>query len=146
MAKIKTKKFYIEELKEYENNPRSNNKAVRAVTESVKDFGYINPIIVNQDGVILAGHTRLKALKELDADEVECIVISHLTEEEEKAFRIADNRAAEFSEWDPDLLVSEMKKVDADDWEKYGFKDKELAKLQPPEICKCPKCGKSFYI
>ena len=146
MAKLKTKTFEIEKIKEYENNPRSNNKAVKAVTESVRSFGYVNPIIVNADGVVLAGHTRLKALKELGAVEVECIVIDHLTEAEERAFRIADNRAAEFSGWDRDLLVSEMKEIGADDWELYGFKDKDLDLLQPPEICKCPKCGKSFYI
>ena len=145
MAKIKTKVYKIEELKEYPNNPRSNNKAVNAVMESVKSFGYVNPIIVNKDGVILAGHTRLKALKSLGAESVECIVITHLTEDEEKAFRIADNRAAEFSKWDSDLLVSEMKEIDANDWEKYGFKEKDLKKLLPPEMCKCPKCGRSFY-
>ena len=125
MARLKAVKKQIKEIKEYKNNPRNNDRAVDAVRESVKKFGYINPIIINAEDVILAGHTRLKALKEIGEKEVECIVVSHLSEEEEKAFRIADNRTAEFSSWDNDRLAAEMKEMAVDDWEKFGFNDEK---------------------
>lgn len=144
MAKIKTEMIRVSDLLEYENNPRRNEKAVGAVLESIKKFGYINPIIINQDNVILAGHTRLKALKKNGTDEVEVIRLSHLTDQEEKAFRIADNRVADFSSWDGDLLELEMKGIAADDWEKFGFKKNILSKLSSPDMCTCPKCGASF--
>lgn len=144
MAKIKTEMICVSELSEYENNPRRNEKAVGAVLESIKKFGYLNPIIINQDNVILAGHTRLKALKKAGAEEVEVIRLTHLTEQEEKAFRIADNSVADFSTWDGDLLEIEMKGIDADDWEKFGFKKNVLDKLTTPGMCKCPKCGAAF--
>ena len=95
---------------------------------------------VNADDMNL----RKAALKRLGADEAECIRVTHLTEQEERAFRIADNRAAEFSTWDRDLLKSEMKSIDAEDWELFGFKAKDLDMLKPPEQCTCPKCGKTF--
>lgn len=144
MARINTEKIKVADLIEYENNPRKNAKAVNAVMESIKKFGYTNPIIVNAENEILAGHTRLSALKELGADEVECIRLTHLSEQEEKAFRIADNRVSDFSEWDNDLLTAEMKEINAVDWELFGFKEKELLKLQPVEMCTCPKCGAVF--
>lgn len=142
MAKIKTINKKIKDLIEYENNPRRNDKAVGAVVASIKKFGFTNPIIINADNVILAGHTRLKALKEKGATECEVIKLTHLTEEEEKAFRIADNRTADFSKWDGDLLDAEMEEIDADDWELFGFKFRDIK----PEkgMCTCPKCGKEF--
>lgn len=145
MAKIKTEKIKLEDIKVYENNPRRNDKAVNAVVESVKKFGFTNPIIVNNDNVILAGHTRYAALSQLGISEAECIKLSHLTEQEEKAFRIADNRTAEFSKWNADLLEAEMREITADDWALFGFKENQLNKILPPETCKCPKCGKEFY-
>lgn len=144
MAKIKIEKIRVDDLKAYEMNPRRNEKAVDAVAESVRKFGFLNPIIINKDNVILAGHTRLAALKQLGTDEVDCVKVTHLSEQEEKAFRIADNRAAEFSSWDKDLLQSEMKSIEADDWEAFGFKAKDLDLLKPPQECTCPKCGKTF--
>lgn len=144
MAEIKIIKKRIEDLKPYENNPRRNGKAVSAVFESIKSFGFRNPIVINQQGVILAGHTRLEALKQAGADEVECIELNHLTEEQENAFRIADNRVADFSFWDRDLLQQEMVEIGAEDWEKFGFDDKDLAFMKAPDRCTCPKCGKTF--
>jgi ParB-like chromosome segregation protein Spo0J len=145
VAKIKLEKIPVGELVEYERNPRRNEKAIGAVKESIKKFGYLNPIIVNADNVILCGHTRLEAILETPGlDVVECIRLTHLSEQEERAFRIADNRAAEFSSWDKDALADEMQGITADDWEKFGFKAKELDQLKPPENCTCPKCGKSF--
>lgn len=144
MAKIKSEIKNISELIEYENNPRRNEKAIDSVVESIKKFGITNPILVNEDNVILAGHTRYKALKLMGVTEIPCLVISELTEQQEKAFRIADNRTAELSSWDSELLIQEMKEISEDDWERFGFKKKDLEKLEPPEKCTCPKCGKSF--
>lgn len=144
MAKIKLEKISVNDLVKYDANPRRNEKAISAVKESIKKFGYVNPIIVNSENIILCGHTRLSALREIGREEVECIRITHLSEQEEKAFRIADNRVAEFSTWDDDLLKEEMSAIDASDWENFGFKAKDVDKLKPPEQCTCPKCGKSF--
>ena len=144
MAKIKIINKQIDDLKIYEDNPRKNEKAVKAVKASIKEFGITNPIIINADDVILAGHTRLKALTEMQMKEVPCIQVTHLSEDEERAFRIADNRVAEFSSWDQELLDEEMKEIKEEDWERFGFKKKELEGLMPPESCTCPKCGKTF--
>ena len=145
MARIRIEEKRLDAIIEYKNNPRHNDKAVGAVKESIKEFGFINPIIVNRAGEILAGHTRVKALKELGSESAACIVVDDLTEDQERAFRIADNRAADLSEWDSDLLVAEMKKAGEIDFSRFGFKDKELDRLRPPEECKCPRCGRSFF-
>lgn len=144
MAGIKLIKKQLNELKKYKNNPRTDGSA-EAVRESIEKFGYINPIIIDKRGVILAGHSRVDALKELGIDAVECILADDLTEEQGKAFRISDNRVAEFSTWNVEMLNSEMEQIGADDWEKFGFKKKDLEALEPPEKCTCPRCGKSFY-
>lgn len=144
MAKIKTEVLNISDIKVYANNPRRNEKAINAVMESIKKFGYANPIIVNADNVVLAGHTRLEAIRKTGTIQVQVIRLMHLTEQQEKAFRIADNRTAEFAEWDGDLLEAEMKDIEADDWAKFGFSQKMLEKLAAPNMCKCPKCGQPF--
>lgn len=144
MAKIKLETIKTKEIREYDYNPRRNDKAVAAVTNSVKKFGYINPIIINSENIILAGHTRLKALAEAGIEKVQVIRVTGMTDEEERSFRIADNRTHDFSTWDGDLLEAEMREIKADDWEKFGFKSKELEKLRPGELCTCPKCGAKF--
>lgn len=88
----------IEEIKEYENNPRNNDNAVEYVARSIKDFGFKIPIIVDKNNVIVAGHTRYKAAKELNLTEVPCIVADDLTDEQIKAFRLVDNKSAELAE------------------------------------------------
>lgn len=144
MAKLNIIEKPVDEVLEYEWNPRRNDKAVGSVRKSIEKFGFRNPIILNQNNVILAGHTRIKAAKAASRDTVPCIVISHLSPEEERAFRLADNRVGEFSEWDPDRLAEEMESIGADDWEEFGFKDKDLKMFKPPETCTCPKCGGTF--
>ena len=144
MAEMKIIKKKLDEIREYEQNPRKNDKAVGAVLESIKKFGFRNPIIINREGVILAGHTRLAALRKSGAEEAECIEIGHLTLDQEKAFRIADNRVADFSAWNGDLLEAEMADITADDWELFGFKEKEIKARDKHRICTCPKCGASF--
>ena len=144
MAEIKLKKVRLDEIREYENNPRNNDKAIEPVMNSIKKFGYVSPIIVDEDGVILAGHTRIQALRKMGAEETEVIVISGLTDEERRSYRIADNRTREFSRWDGNLLQVEMREINADDWAQFGFKDTEVRRLKPDDLCKCPKCGQTF--
>lgn len=109
------------DLKEYENNPRLNDKAVEAVAESIKQFGFKVPIIIDRDNVIVAGHTRLKAAQFLGIEYVPCIVADDLTEEQVKAFRLADNKVSEFAEWDNDRLFEELKELNAFDMDLFGF-------------------------
>lgn len=98
----------VEALVPYENNPRKNEEAVKAVMESIKEFGFKNPIIVDKENVIIAGHTRLKAAKKLGLRAVPVIRAEDLTPQQVKAFRIADNKTAEIAEWDNDLLAAEL--------------------------------------
>ena len=110
----------IDDLIPYENNPRLNDQGVDALAESIKEFGFKVPIIIDSDGVIVAGHTRLKACKKLGIEEVPCIVADDLTDEQVKAFRLADNKVAELSDWDLDKLKEEIEELDID-MTKYGF-------------------------
>ncbi len=101
-----------EDLIPYINNPRNNDGAVDKVASSIKNFGFKVPIVVDGDNEIIAGHTRLKAAKKLGMDEVPCIVADDLNDGQIKAFRLADNRVAEFSEWDMELLESELEELE----------------------------------
>ena len=94
----------VTELKAYEKNPRKNDNAVGPVAESIKEFGFKVPIIIDKDNVIVAGHTRLKAAKRLKLKTVPCIVADDLPPEQIKAFRVADNSSAQIAEWDLSLL------------------------------------------
>jgi len=104
----------VTELKAYEKNPRKNDNAVGPVAESIKEFGFKVPIIIDKDNVIVAGHTRLKAAKRLKLKTVPCIVADDLTPDQIKAFRLADNKVSEFAEWDMDFLTPELKEIDFD--------------------------------
>lgn len=88
----------------YENNPRHNNNAVSAVAESIKTFGFKVPIVIDSNNVIITGHTRYKAAQKLELDQVPVIKASDLTPDQVNAFRLADNKVAEFSTWDEDKL------------------------------------------
>ena len=98
----------IENVIPYETNPRRNDKAIDAVAASIQDFGFKVPIVVDADGVIIAGHTRLKAAEKLGLLEVPVIVADDLTPKQIKAFRLADNRVAEIATWDEDMLAAEL--------------------------------------
>lgn len=112
----------LEDLKPYENNPRYNDEAVQYVAKSIEDFGFKVPIIIDKDGTIVAGHTRYKASIELGLEEVPCIIADDLNEEQIKAFRLADNKVGESSEWNFELLDEELSGLDLDMTE-YGFFD-----------------------
>lgn len=105
----------IRELKPYADNPRHNNKSAKIVAKSIKTYGYINPIIVTDEMVILAGHTRLKALKILGIDKVEVLVVHGLSNNEIKGFVIADNRVGEYSLWNYSAIDKLMSQQNTDD-------------------------------
>ena len=122
--KIKVVMMKISDLKDYENNPRKNDKAVDAVANSIHSFGFKVPVIIEPDGTIIAGHTRVKASKKLGIEEIPCIVADDLTEDQVKAFRVADNKTAELADWDMDKLIDELKGIEMD-MEQFGFDDLE---------------------
>lgn len=113
----------VDELRPYEKNPRKNDEAVKYVAESIKQFGFKVPIVIDRDGVIVAGHTRWKAAKKLKMSTVPCIVADDLTDEQIKAFRLADNKVSEKAEWDFDLLAEEMEDLVDFDMTVFGFDD-----------------------
>lgn len=115
----------INDIIPYEKNPRKNNDAVPYVAESIKQFGFKVPIVIDKNNVIVAGHTRYKAAKKLGLNEVPCIVADDLTEEQIKAFRLADNKVAEKAEWDFDLLEDELQDLMQFDMSVFGFEDEE---------------------
>jgi ParB-like chromosome segregation protein Spo0J len=162
MNKTGAKKYAVEmravdSIKPYARNPRKNDRAVDAVTRSIKEFGFRQPIVVDAEGVIIVGHTRWKAAKKLGLAEVPVHIATDLTEAQKKAYRIADNRIQDISIWDVDLLVPELSelKLEGINLENLGFLQEELASLlggkekdDETEIdlrtlgnVKCPKCG-----
>ena len=111
----------ISDLKPYKNNPRKNDKAVDAVAASIKAFGFKQPVVIDDNGEIIAGHTRLKAAKKLGIKTVPCIVADDLTPEQIKAYRLADNKTAELAEWDMELLPLELDDLQEFDMTLFGF-------------------------
>ena len=134
----------IDEIIPYEKNPRKNDEAVKYVAESIKQFGFKVPIVIDKNNVIVAGHTRYKASKKLNLTEVPCIVADDLTDEQIKAYRLADNKVAEKAEWDFALLDAELDELFDFDMTLFGFEDvleEEEAKeddyeVSPPDIPK----------
>ena len=100
----------VNELIPYENNPRKNNNAVPYVVNSIKEFGFKVPVIIDSNNVIIAGHTRLKAAKEIGLDTVPAIIADDLTPEQINAFRLIENKTSEFASWDWELLDEELDK------------------------------------
>jgi len=121
----------IEELKPYANNARHNEKAIDVVAASIKEFGFKNPILIDSDNEIIAGHTRLLAAQKLGLKEVPTIKIDDLTPEQVKAFRIADNKTAEYAEWNFELLAQELEDLKLVDYDLSltGFDLSEAEKL-----------------
>lgn len=108
-------------IKMYENNPRNNTEAIQYVANSIKEFGFKVPIVVDKNNVIVAGHTRYLASQKLGLEKVPCIVADDLNEEQVKAFRLADNRVSEVSQWDNKKLDEELNNILDIDMELFNF-------------------------
>lgn len=134
----------LKDIKPYPNNPRINNDAVEAVAESIKQCGYVSPIVVDENMVILAGHTRYKALKKLGYKECPYIFADDLNEEQKRKYRLLDNKTGEFATWDEELLEIELEGLDFEGFD-FGFEvivspddygeDFTLPDGDKPEIC-----------
>ena len=109
----------VENLIPYVNNARKNDNAVDAVASSIKNYGFKQPIVIDSQGEVIAGHTRLKASKKLGLKEVPCIIADDLTPAQIKAYRIADNRVGELAEWDIEKLKIELEGIE----DFTGFED-----------------------
>lgn len=118
------KKIYetvnIDDLTPYDNNPRNNDAAVDAVAESIRQCGYIAPIVVDEDGVILAGHTRYKALRALEREQVDIIIVQGLNDDQKRKYRLLDNKTNELAGWDFEALEAELDGLDFDGFD-FGF-------------------------
>ena len=122
----------INELKPYENNSRTHDEnQIKQICESIKEYGWTNPVLIDEKGMIIAGHGRVEAGKKLDIKEVPCIVLSGLTEAQKKAYVIADNKMALNAGWNEELLKTELENLKELDFdlELTGFSKKELDKL-----------------
>lgn len=130
MKEMKIEYKKIEDIIPYENNPRKNEEAVDYVANSIKEFGFKVPIIIDSENVIVTGHTRLKAAEKLGLKQVPVIKADDLTEDQIKAFRIADNKVGEFSSWDLDKLNLELEDINLD-MSEFGFtEDVEIGNFE----------------
>lgn len=123
----------IDELVPYKYNPRKNDSAVKIVQKSIEEYGFNVPILIDKDNVIIAGHTRFLASKNLGLKKVPVMRIEHLNERQVKAFRIMDNKSQEFSMWDYDLLKHEIFELKDDNWnpDLVGFTQEEINFFNP---------------
>lgn len=119
--RMEVKEWPIDKAKPYDKNPRKNDDAVEATANSIKAFGWQQPIVVDKNGVIIVGHTRLKAAKKLKLKQVPVTVAGNLTDEQVKAYRLADNKTGELADWDVDMLDDELNDILNIDMEDFGF-------------------------
>lgn len=115
----------ISDLTPYSKNPRHNEEAVEYVANSIREFGFRVPIVIDKDNVVVAGHTRLLAAKSLNFEEVPCIRANDLSDEQIRAYRLVDNKVSEFSKWDDKLLDAELDALFDLDMSAFGFFDDE---------------------
>jgi len=149
----------IEKIKPYKNNPRKNAAAVKQVAESISQYGFQQPIVVDKKHVIIVGHTRYFAAKDLGLKTVPVVVADKLTPKQVKAYRIADNKTHEYSDWDFELLKDELEGLGDLDEYFTGFNDMELHDILEPDFkpddqgktrldekkkVVCPECGYEF--
>ena len=114
------KQFPLKDVHPYGRNPRKNDKAVAAVAESIKQYGFLVPLVISAEHEIITGHTRYKAAQALGLKTVPCVIADDLTEEQIKAFRLVDNKVGEIAEWDVELLPLELADIAAD-MSAFGF-------------------------
>lgn len=125
MRSLKIEYIRTDEIIPYENNPRINEQAVDKVANSIEQFGFKNPIIIDKDNIVVAGHTRLLASQRLGLHEVPTIRVEDLSEDQIRAYRIADNKVSEYSEWDYTLLENELNEILSIDMSQFGFDELE---------------------
>lgn len=141
----------IEDVQPYDNNPRKNEAAVPYVKNSIKEFGFKVPVLIDENGVIVCGHTRYEAAKELGYKEIPCVVADNMTEQQIKMFRLVDNKTHEVSKWDFEKLNEELDGIFDINMEEFGFTDiavpaiPETKKKEARTVC-CPKCGYEFEV
>ena len=152
MKKLEIKYIPINDIKPYKNNPRLNEEAIPYLMNSIKEFGFKNPIILDKNNVIVAGHTRLESAKRLDMKEVPVIYVDDLTEEQVKAFRLADNKVSEKSMWDYNKLDEELDNIldidmslfdfstDEIDWSNVDDLSEETYDKPEHNMLECPNC------
>ena len=133
MDKLKIEYLTTDELIPYANNPRNNDEAVDYVANSIKEFGFKVPCVIDNEKNVVCGHTRLKAAKKLGIKEVPCIIADDLTEEQIDAFRLADNKTSEIATWDFEKLEIELESINSIDMSEFGF-DIDLDEEEPTEI------------
>lgn len=137
MTRLNVKYRGIDEVVPYANNPRINDGAVSAVANSIREFGFQNPIIVDESGVVICGHTRLKAARRLGMNEVPTVTATGLTEDQIRAYRLADNKTGEIAEWDIGRLTLELENIELDMLQ-FGFMDIDLPGYEEPQPAKDP--------
>lgn len=152
MKEMKIEYVNIEDIIPYENNPRHNDNAVDYVANSIKEFGFKVPIIIDKENVVVAGHTRLKASEKLGLKKVPCIYADDLTDDQIKAFRIADNKVSEFSTWDLNKLDLELEEIELDmsnfgvleadeiEWDNVENLSDDTYDEPTHNMLECPKC------
>jgi ParB family transcriptional regulator, chromosome partitioning protein len=164
-SKLKIENVAVDALIPYARNSRTHDDAqVAQIAGSIKEFGFTNPVLIDADGGIIAGHGRVLAARKLKMDTVPCIRLTHLTDTQRRAYVIADNKLALNAGWDSEILESELQALHADSFTMglLGFDAQELGiamgiELDAPESsskeidtdgynmgCKCPKCGFEF--
>lgn len=148
----------LNKLKDYINNPRRNDGAVNAVAESIKQFGFKVPIIIDKNYVIVAGHTRKRAAEKLGLETAPCIIADDLTEEQVQAFRLVENKTNELATWDFDKLEEELAVLSDFDMSDFGFiineEDVNIddffteaeSKEKEPKTITCPHCGEIIEV
>lgn len=155
-TEIKLVRKKVNDLLPYENNPRHNDNAVDPVSESIVKYGYKVPIIIDNEGTVVTGHTRLKALQKLGIEEVDVILADDLNEEQVREFRLVDNKVSEFAKWDDIKVEEEMAKLE-NSLEEFGFislsdvdydsffEDVEQTEKKKKTMV-CPHCGEEFEV
>ena len=165
---MKAKEIPTADLIPYARNSRTHSdQQVTQIAGSIREFGFLNPVIIDEDKTIIAGHGRVLAAAKMKLEKVPCVQFSHLTDAQKRAYVITDNRIAENSGWDQEMLTNELSDLFADDFELdlLGFSEKELENMldlqageeETPESsaeeidaesyefkAKCPRCEFEF--
>ena len=149
----------LTDITPYENNPRNNEEAVEKVTNSIKEFGFNQPIVVDKDNVIIVGHTRYLAAQKLGLTEAPVIVAGNLSDEQARAYRLADNKTGELAGWDFEKLALELEQIEDINMSDFGFiegsdlditdddflSDNQIKEKEPKKVT-CPHCGQEFEL